>query len=123
MVARREPGQDGRGHCHGAPGLRRSRRPGSPARMNKISCSFPPEIIQQAISYDLLQGRERACATFAGSRSVEVGLWERSVEARVRTPTLPRRLSSFLFADSMPHANCASWAASVWLTEIGMAAP
>ena len=39
-------------HCHGAPGLRRSRWPGSPTRMNKISYSgyrFPPEIIQQAI--------------------------------------------------------------------------
>ncbi len=38
-----------RGHCHG---LRRSRWPGSPTRMNKISYSgyrFPPEIIQQAI--------------------------------------------------------------------------
>src|SRR5271169_4526366 len=34
------------------PGLRRSRWPGSPTRMNKISYSgyrFPPEIIQQAI--------------------------------------------------------------------------
>ncbi len=41
-----------RGHCHGAPGLRRSRWPGSRTRMNKISYSgyrFPPEIIQQAI--------------------------------------------------------------------------
>src|SRR5271157_1009283 len=40
------------GHCHGAPGLRRSRWPGSRTRMNKISYSgyrFPPEIIQQAI--------------------------------------------------------------------------
>src|SRR5947209_3689858 len=40
------------GHCHGAPGLRRHRWPGSPTRMNKISYSgyrFPPEIIQQAI--------------------------------------------------------------------------
>ncbi len=39
-------------HCHGVPGLRRSRWPGSPTRMNKISYSgyrFPPEIIQQAI--------------------------------------------------------------------------
>ncbi len=39
-------------HCHGSPGLRRSRRPGSRTRMNKISYSgypFPPEIIQQAI--------------------------------------------------------------------------
>src|SRR5208283_1484662 len=39
-------------HCHGALGLRRSRWPGSPTRMNKISYSgyrFPPEIIQQAI--------------------------------------------------------------------------
>ena len=39
-------------HCHGAPGLRRSRWPGSRTRMNKISYSgyrFPPEIIQQAI--------------------------------------------------------------------------
>jgi putative transposase len=39
-------------HCHGAPVLRRSRWPDSPARMNKISYSgyrFPPEIIQQAI--------------------------------------------------------------------------
>ena len=41
-----------KGHCHGAPGLRRSRWPGSRTRMNKISYSgyrFPPEIIQQAI--------------------------------------------------------------------------
>jgi len=40
------------GHCHGSPGLRRSRCPGSHTRMNKISYSgyrFPPEIIQQAI--------------------------------------------------------------------------
>ena len=40
------------GHCHGAPGLRRSRWPGGRTRMNKISYSwyrFPPEIIQQAI--------------------------------------------------------------------------
>ena len=39
-------------HCHGAPGLRRSRWPGSRTRMKKISYSgyrFPPEIIQQAI--------------------------------------------------------------------------
>ena len=39
-------------HCHGAPGLRRSRWPGSPTRMNKFSYNgyrFPPEIIQQAI--------------------------------------------------------------------------
>ena len=42
-------------HYHGAPGapgLRRSRWPGSPTRMNKFSYSgyrFPPEIIQQAI--------------------------------------------------------------------------
>ena len=39
-------------HCHAAPGLRRSRWPGSRTRMNKISYSgyrFPPEIIQQAI--------------------------------------------------------------------------
>ncbi len=39
-------------HCHGFPGLRRSRWPGSHTRMNKISYSgyrFPPEIIQQAI--------------------------------------------------------------------------
>src|SRR5271157_2426471 len=39
-------------HCHGAPGLRRSRWPGSPTQMNKISYSgyrFPPEIIQRAI--------------------------------------------------------------------------
>ena len=39
-------------HCHGTPGLRRSRWRGSPTRMNKISYSgyrFPPEIIQQAI--------------------------------------------------------------------------
>ena len=39
-------------HCHGAPGLWRSRWPGSRTRMNKISYSgyrFPPEIIQQAI--------------------------------------------------------------------------
>src|SRR5271169_853468 len=38
--------------CHGAPGLRRSRCPGSPKRMSKISYSgyrFPPEIIHQAI--------------------------------------------------------------------------
>ncbi len=42
-----------RWHCHGAPGLRRSRWPGSRTRMNKISYSgyrFPPEIIQQAIA-------------------------------------------------------------------------
>ncbi len=41
-----------RGHCHGAPGLRRSRWPGSPTRMNKISYSgyrFPPEIIQPGL--------------------------------------------------------------------------
>ena len=40
------------GPCHGAPGLRRSRWPGSRTRMNKVSYSgyrFPPEIIQQAI--------------------------------------------------------------------------
>src|SRR5208337_2669652 len=40
------------GHCHGALGLRRSRWPGSPTRMNKISYTgyrFPPEIIHQAI--------------------------------------------------------------------------
>jgi len=40
------------GHCHGAPGLRRSRLPGSRTRMNKISYSgyrFAPEIIHQAI--------------------------------------------------------------------------
>src|SRR5271165_6649862 len=39
-------------HCHGDPGLRGSRWPGSPTRMNKISYSgyrLPPEIIQQAI--------------------------------------------------------------------------
>ena len=39
-------------HCHGSPGLRRSRWPGSHTRMNKISYSgyrFPPEMIQQAI--------------------------------------------------------------------------
>ena len=38
-------------HCHGSPGLRRSRWPGSHTRMNKISYSgyrFPPEMIQQA---------------------------------------------------------------------------
>ncbi len=38
-------------HCHGDPGLRGSRWPGSHTRMNKISYSgyrFPPEIIQQA---------------------------------------------------------------------------
>src|SRR5208337_3431300 len=43
-------------HCHGAPGLRRSRWPGSRTRMNKISYSgyrFPPEIIQQAIWFYL----------------------------------------------------------------------
>src|SRR5271166_6459595 len=41
-----------RPHHHGAPGLRRSRWPGSRTRMNKISYSgyrFPPEIIHQAI--------------------------------------------------------------------------
>jgi len=41
-----------RRHCHGVPGLRRSRWPGSATRMNKISYSgyrFPPEITQQAI--------------------------------------------------------------------------
>src|SRR5271166_2914388 len=41
-----------RRHCHGALGLRRSRWPGSPTRMNKISYTgyrFPPEIIHQAI--------------------------------------------------------------------------
>ena len=40
-------------HCHGAPGLWRSRSPVSPTRMNKISYSgyrFPPEIIQQGSS-------------------------------------------------------------------------
>src|SRR5271166_1281244 len=40
------------GHCHGALGLRCSRWPGSPTRMNKISYTgyrFPPEIIHQAI--------------------------------------------------------------------------
>ena len=31
------------------------------------------------------------------------------IEARVRTPTLSRRLSSFSFADWIPHANCTSW--------------
>src|SRR5208283_5203866 len=44
--------QDRRRHCHCALGLRRSRWPGSPTRMNKISYSgyrFPPEIIHQAI--------------------------------------------------------------------------
>src|SRR5271157_2868527 len=43
-------------HCHGAPGLRRSRWPGSRTRMKKISYSgyrFPPEIIQQAIWFYL----------------------------------------------------------------------
>src|SRR5271154_3013720 len=37
--------------CHGAPGLRRSRCPGSPKRLSKISYSGyrPPEIIDQAI--------------------------------------------------------------------------
>ena len=46
------PHQKREGHCHGSPGLRRSRWPGSHTRMNKISYSgyrFPPEIIQQAI--------------------------------------------------------------------------
>ena len=41
-----------RRHCHGALGLRRSRWPGSPTRMNKISYTgyrFPPEIIHQAM--------------------------------------------------------------------------
>src|SRR5208337_4825609 len=40
------------GHCHSALGLRRSRWPGSPTRMNKISYTgyrFPPEIIHQPI--------------------------------------------------------------------------
>jgi putative transposase len=40
------------GHCHVDQGLRGSRWPGSPTRMNKISYigyGFPPEIIQQAI--------------------------------------------------------------------------
>src|SRR5271165_5008411 len=38
------------GHCHGDRGLRGSRWPGSPTRMNKISgYRFPPEIVQQAI--------------------------------------------------------------------------
>lgn len=40
-------------HCHGAPGLRRSRWPGSPARMHQISYTgyrfLPSEIIHQAI--------------------------------------------------------------------------
>ena len=38
----------------------------------------------------------------------DVGYRERSAEARVRTSTLSRWSSSFLFADWMPHANCAS---------------
>src|SRR5271157_1536720 len=49
---RRALPDEGRGHCHGALGLRRSRWPGSPTRMNKISYTgyrFPPEIIHQAI--------------------------------------------------------------------------
>src|SRR5271166_3849943 len=44
--------EDALRHCHGALGLRRSRWPGSPTRMNKISYTgyrFPPEIIHQAI--------------------------------------------------------------------------
>src|SRR5271157_4941769 len=52
MPARLRRGGKSAWHCHGALGLRRSRWPGSPTRMNKISYSgyrFPPEIIQQAI--------------------------------------------------------------------------
>ncbi len=40
------------GHCHGAPGLRRSRWPDSRTRMTKLSYSgyrFPPEVIHQTI--------------------------------------------------------------------------
>jgi hypothetical protein len=35
--------------------------------------------------------------------------WTRWIEARVRTPALLRRLSSFSSADWIPHANCTSW--------------